>query len=212
MFPNCDSPVPQVLCEKSSVKVARVEREFVFVFVFVSSVFVFLFALRLATRVLELFELLLLVLVTLKATKTRIPPPISINTSTAPIPRSHGQMLRFCAAGGGMGDQAGGGAADIGGGACCTCPGLKAIVGWALVSRACGYCTVALGSEGGGALVPSNGEPSSRQKLRPSSAYVRLHWGQRFMFGPHFLKGTEPLAITRTGGRSVYAFASEKSR
>jgi len=80
------------------------------------------------------------------------------------MPSSHGHTLRLVGAGGGMGDQAGGG---VGGGGVCI--GLKAIVGWGDVSRACGYCTVALGPEGGGALVLISGEPSSRQKLNASS-------------------------------------------
>ena len=62
MTPYCESPTPHVLFEKSSVKVARVER--VFEFVFVSSEFVFLFVLRFET-LLELFELLLLALLLL---------------------------------------------------------------------------------------------------------------------------------------------------
>src|SRR5882762_3365671 len=123
MLPYCESPVPQTLFEKSSVKVDKVERELVLVFV--SSAFVFLFVLRFAT-LFELFELrlllLLLSLVMLLTAKTRITTPIPMNTSTAPIPSSQGQMLRFCGPGGGIGLQAGGG---VGGGAC---PGLNAIV------------------------------------------------------------------------------------
>src|SRR5258707_1779676 len=61
------------------------------------------------------------------------------------------------------------------------------MVGCGVVSRACGYCKVALGSEGGGPLAIVSGEPSSRQKLRASSVEVRLHWGQRFMLRPRFL-------------------------
>src|SRR5438132_610170 len=161
MLPYCESPVPQVLFEKSSVKVDRVEREFALVFV--SSEFVFLFVFLLAT-LLELFELRLLLfsLVMLATAKIRITTPMPMKTSTAPMPSSQGQTLRFCGAGGGIGFQAGGG---VGGG----CPGLKAIVGWGVVSRACGYCIVALGSEGVGTFVLSNGEPSSRQKLSASS-------------------------------------------
>ena len=49
------------------------------------------------------------------------------------------------------------------------------------MSRPCGYCMVAPGSEGVGTFVLSKGEPSSRQKLSASSVYVRLHWGQRFI-------------------------------
>jgi hypothetical protein len=113
---------------------------------------------------LELFELLLLALVILATARIRITTPIPINTNTAPMPRSHGQTLRFCGAVGGIGDHAGGGC----GGAACA--GRKAIVGGGDVSRADGYCTVALGSDGGGALVLSSGEPSSRQKLKASSA------------------------------------------
>src|SRR6266850_941954 len=123
MLPYCESPVPQTLFEKSSVKVDNVERELVLVFV--SSAFVFLFELRFAT-LFELFELrllLLLSLVTLATAKIRITTPMPMNTSTAPIPSSQGQMLRFWGPGGGIGLQAGGG----GGGG--TCPGLKAIVG-----------------------------------------------------------------------------------
>jgi hypothetical protein len=90
------------------------------------------------------------------------------------MPSTHGKALRFLVTAGGMGDQAGGGP-DEGGG-----PGegggaiwaeLKAIVAWGgLVSRVCGYWIVALGSEGAGPPALSSGEPSSRQKLRASSA------------------------------------------
>ncbi|PYS21597.1 MAG: hypothetical protein DMF72_16700 [Acidobacteria bacterium] len=41
--------------------------------------------------------------------------PITIKTSTAPIPKIHGQTLRFCGCAGGIGDQAGG---DGGWGGC----------------------------------------------------------------------------------------------
>src|SRR5258708_6834984 len=124
MLPYCESPVPQTLFEKSSVKVDNVERELVLVFV--SSAFVFLFVLRFAT-LFELFELrllllLLLSLVMLLTAKTRITTPMPMNTSTAPIPSSQGQTLRFCGPGGGIGLQAGGGV--VGG----ACPGLNAIV------------------------------------------------------------------------------------
>jgi len=82
------------------------------------------------------------------------------------MPRSQGQTLRFCGAEGGIGDQAGGG---VGGGGGVGWLGWKAMVAWDDVSRACGYCTVAPGSDGGGAPALTRGEPSSRQKLRASS-------------------------------------------
>jgi hypothetical protein len=145
------------------VKDDKVDRVFVLSFV---SEFAFLFALRFATRELELFELLLLVFVILAIAKISMTTPITINTKTAPMPRIHGKALRFCGVGGGIGDHAGGG----GGGGVDDGGGRNAIVAWGDVSRGCGYMTVVLGSEGGGALVPSNGEPSSRQKLKASSA------------------------------------------
>jgi hypothetical protein len=105
-----------------------------------------------------------------------------MNTSTAPMPRIHGQTLRFCGAIGGMGDHWGGGVEDGG-----ICPGPYAIVGCGDVSRDCGYWMVALGSTDDGALALTNGEPSSKQKLRASSVYVRLHCGQRFILWPRFV-------------------------
>src|SRR5215510_1221507 len=125
MFPNCEGPVPQLWVEKSSVKDVNDER--VLVFSLLSEfvlMFSLLFVLRLATFEFELFELLLAVLlfVTLAMAKTRITSPIPTNTSTAPIPRIHGQTLRFWAAGGGMGDQ--GGWAGGGGGGGTDCCGL----------------------------------------------------------------------------------------
>ena len=70
---------------------------------------------RLAKRALLLFELvaarlLLLSLVILAMAKIRITTPMPMNTSTAPMPRIHGQTLRFWVCGGGIGAQAGGGA------------------------------------------------------------------------------------------------------
>src|ERR1041384_8261636 len=49
---------------------------------------------------------------------------------------------------------------------------------------------VALGSKDEGALALTRGEPSSKQKLRASSVYVRLHCGQRFILWPRFVIGT----------------------
>jgi hypothetical protein len=48
------------------------------------------------------------------------------------------------------------------------------------VSRAAGYRIVAFGSTGGASAV--NGVPSSKQKFRDVSVYVRLQVGQRFIF------------------------------
>jgi len=48
------------------------------------------------------------------------------------------------------------------------------------VSRAGGYLIVAFGSSGGGASAV-NGVPSSKQKFRERSVYVRLQVGQRFI-------------------------------
>src|SRR6266853_321020 len=94
MLPYCDSPVPQVLFEKSSVNDVKLDREFALVFV--SSAFAFLFALRFAT-LFELFEfaLLLLSLAILATAKIRITTPMPMKTSTAPMPSTQGQTLRF---------------------------------------------------------------------------------------------------------------------
>src|SRR5688572_13849215 len=100
----------------------------------------------------------------LASTMIRTTTPIPMNTSTAPMPRIHGQTLRFCGVNGGIGDHCGGGGVDGGG-----CPGPYAMVGCGVVSRDCGYWMVALGSKEEGALALTNGEPSSRQKLRASS-------------------------------------------
>src|SRR6266850_2171114 len=134
MLPNCDSPVPQVLFEKSSVNDVKLDREFALLFVSSAFAFVFLFALRFAT-LFELFEfpLLLLLLAILATAKIRITTPIPMKTRTAPIPSIQGQALRFCGAEGGIGFHDGGGVGGGGGGA--ACPGLKAIVAWGLVSR-----------------------------------------------------------------------------
>src|SRR5262249_19641112 len=190
--------VPQVWLEKSSVKVERDERVFEFSF---DSELVFLFALVLVLvfvfRFARRFELplLLLLLVMLAMAKIRMTTPIPMNTSTAPMPSSHGQTLRFCGAAGGIGLHGGAGGRATGccggGGGAGACPGY-AIVGCGDVSRADGYCTVAPGSNDEGAAVLSRGEPSSRQKLRASSEYVRLHWGQRFICKPRFVLDSEP--------------------
>jgi len=81
------------------------------------------------------------------------------------MPSTQGKALRFCGVWGGIGFQTGGGVTGGGGGGGAE-PGLKAIVAWGLVSRGCGNWTVAPGSEIGGL---SNGDPSSRQKLKASS-------------------------------------------
>src|ERR1044071_330259 len=106
MLPNCDGPVPQLSFEKSSLKDVNVERVLVFSFVFS---FVFLLAFFVATFELALFvfPVLLFSLVTLAIAKTKMTRPIPTNTSTAPIPSSQGQTLRFRATGGGSGDHGG---------------------------------------------------------------------------------------------------------
>src|SRR5205085_10575114 len=91
------------------------------------------FVFVLATRLL----LLLLSLVIFAIAKIRITKPITTKTSTAPMPNTQGHTLRFCGAGGGIGDHAGGGAGLCGGGGA-DCPGY-AIVGGGDVSRDCGY-------------------------------------------------------------------------
>lgn len=103
--------------------------------------------------------------------KIKITTPIPMKTSTAPIPRIHGQALRFCGVDGGIGLHAGGAGGGIGcdgGGGVGICEGY-AIVGWGDVSRDEGYCTVAPGSNDDGAAVLTSGDPSSRQKLKASS-------------------------------------------
>jgi hypothetical protein len=123
---------------------------------------------RLAFRFVLVFALAirlpLFVLVIFVIANIRITSPMPINTSTAPIPRSQGQTLRFRGALGGIGDHAGGGWGGGGG----VCPG-NAIVGGGVVGRPCGYWTVALGSKDEGAVALTNGDPSSRQKLSASS-------------------------------------------
>ena len=92
--------------------------EFSFAFVLVLSfVFRLAFEFRFAERfVFVLATRLLLSLVILAIANTRMTKPITTKTSTAPIPKNHGHTLRFCGAGGGIGDQAGGGAGLCGGG------------------------------------------------------------------------------------------------
>src|SRR5256885_15132949 len=120
MFPYCDGPTPQLEVEKSSVYEVSDERVFEFSFAFVF-VLPFVFRLALAFRfavrfVLAFARRLLLSFVILAIAKIRITKPIPMKTSTAPIPNIQGQTLRFCGAGGGIGDQAGGGAGLCGGG------------------------------------------------------------------------------------------------
>src|SRR5437762_13759105 len=110
--PYCDVPVPHVSEEKSSVNEDKSERTFALVLAIV-----FEFTFRFAKRKLLLFELasrLLLLLLMLAIARTRMTRPIPMNMSTAPIPRIHGQTLRFCGTMGGIGDQTGGGI-DAGG-------------------------------------------------------------------------------------------------
>jgi len=57
-----------------------------------------------------------------------------MKTSTAPMPSTQGQTLRFWGAEGGIGFQDGAGVGGGGGGGA-ACPGLKAIVACGLVSR-----------------------------------------------------------------------------
>src|SRR5262249_10197801 len=114
--PNCDVPLYQFSVEKSSVYDDNVARVFAFAFVL---------PFRLAKRafafeLLFAFALLLLLLLMLASAMIRINPPIPMNKSTAPIPRIHGQRLRFCGAIGGIGDHCGGG---VDGGCGGICPG-----------------------------------------------------------------------------------------
>src|SRR2546427_12836868 len=115
MLPYCVGPVPQLSFEKSSVKDVNVERVLVFSFVF-SFVFLLVFFVATFELALFVFPLLLFSLVTLAIANTKMTMPIPINTSTAPMPNTHGQTLRFCAAGGGIGDH--GGCDGGGSGAC----------------------------------------------------------------------------------------------
>jgi hypothetical protein len=99
--------------EKSSVKDDNVERVFVLL----------VFELRLDTRVFEFtfvfaFPLLLLFPPMLASAMIKMTTPIPMKASTAPIPRIHGQTLRFCGVIGGIGDHCGGGVCDGG-----ICPG-----------------------------------------------------------------------------------------
>jgi len=103
-----------------------------------SFVFRFVLVFRFAVRfVFVLATRLLLSLVIFAIAMIRMTMPITTKTSTAPIPNTQGHALRFCGAGGGMGDHAGGGAGLCGGGGA-DCPGY-AIVGGGVVSRDCGY-------------------------------------------------------------------------
>jgi hypothetical protein len=91
-------------------------------------VFAFVFAafeLRFASRFEFAFEFVfaLLLFPMLANTTIRITTPIPLNTSTAPIPRIHGQTLRFCGVIGGIGDHWGGGGVDGGGIDGGGCPG-----------------------------------------------------------------------------------------
>jgi hypothetical protein len=107
--------VYQVSAEKSSVWDANVERVLALVFVAFELRFASLFEL-----VFEfVFELLLLLPPMLASTIIRMTTPTPINASTAPIPRIHGQTLRFCGVIGGIGDHCGGGGVEAGG----ICPG-----------------------------------------------------------------------------------------
>src|ERR1044072_5555728 len=93
--------------------------------------------LRLARRefAFELEFALLLLSLMLANTITRMSAPTPMKTTIAPIPKIHGQTLRFCGGiTGGIGDHGGGGVE--GGGAW---PGPKAMVGCGAVSRDCGY-------------------------------------------------------------------------
>src|SRR5204863_6720804 len=89
-----------------------------------SFMFRFELLLRLVLRFMLVFafatRLLLLVFVTFTIAKIRIASPIPRKTSTAPIPKSHGQTLRFCGAAGGIGDH--GGCCGGGGGGGVDCP------------------------------------------------------------------------------------------
>src|SRR5438132_5959640 len=122
MVPYWDEPERQSCFEKSSVKLVSDERVFVFslLLAFVLSlVFLLVFVFRLAVRFAFVFVFatrLLLSFVILAIAKIKMTSPIPRNTSTAPIPRSHGQTLRFCGATGGIGDHAGGGCGGAGGG------------------------------------------------------------------------------------------------
>src|SRR5437762_14259705 len=97
--PSSQVPVPKLCAEKSSVTVAGFELVFVFSLV----LFEFVFLLRLADFQLVLFELLelfamrlpLLSFVTRATMTINTITPIPIKTSTAPMPSSQGQTLRF---------------------------------------------------------------------------------------------------------------------
>src|SRR6267378_1025228 len=106
MFPNCDGPVPQLCVEKSSVNVVRSERVFALLFALA-------LAFRFAGRLLLFPALLLFSFATLAIANIRMTTPMPIKTSTAPMPNTQGQTLRFCGWTGGSGDQDGGG---VGGG------------------------------------------------------------------------------------------------
>src|SRR5260370_37753962 len=106
MFPIWDGPAPQLWVEKSSVKVVRSDRFFVLLFVLA-------LAFRFPGGLLLFPPLLLLSLATLAIANIRMTTPMPIKTSTAPMPNTQGQTLRFCACTGGIGDQDGGG---VGGG------------------------------------------------------------------------------------------------
>src|SRR5260370_5173668 len=113
MFSNCDGPVPQLCVEKSSVKVVRSERVFALLFALALALELEV-AVRFAERLLLFPRLLLLSLATLAIANIRMTTPMPIKASTAPIPNSQGQTLRFCGCTGGIGDQDGGGV-----GCCC---------------------------------------------------------------------------------------------
>src|SRR5215813_5146771 len=85
------------------------------------------------------------------------------------------------------------------------------MVGCGEVSRVDGYCTVAPGSNDDGAAVLRSGEPSSRQKLKASSVYVRLHWGQRFIWAS-FRYQLESQILASRGGHSLQPSKSKVSK
>src|ERR1041385_3501841 len=107
--PEVIVPVHQVSSEKSSVTDVSDERVFALSFELLLSLmfrllFVFRFALRFVLVLAFASRLLLLVFVIFVIATIRIINPITMKTSTAPMPRSHGQTLRFDG-GGGIGDH-----------------------------------------------------------------------------------------------------------
>ena len=76
------------------------------------------------------------------------------------------------------------------------------------MSRPAGYRIVAFGSTAGASAV--SGVPSSKQKLRDVSAYVRLQVGQRFMFVEVETLSVQPLCSLCLCGYPFVAIVNHK--